>query len=183
MSKGRLQWWLPVIVLVVVGRAFAQAPSQPVATSDGWRELANELRLLRLAVDAGGRNQVRFEMLIQRTRLQQETVAGLSQRLDDTRSELSTLRAAAIRTNGQVQILETQLRQSSTQDQRVELDTTLQDLKATSQQQAARETELQERLNRLTYDTRAEQARLDELNTSLNTVFSEASQPAALSQR
>lgn len=162
------------------GSAPAQGPTQEgQKPEEVLRALTNEIKLLRQSFESYARNQARFEILLQRVRVQQEHVTALSLRLDDARMELSSVRAGLPRLAEQIQNVQNQLRDSGNPGQRAELENTLKDLTGTQQQHIAREEELRRRETELSSTVQNEESRLQVFNQGLDLVFAQATQVVA----
>lgn len=175
MSNARAAGVFSLMLLLGSGSAIAQTPTPSTLPNDEVRNIAGEVRLLRQAIESYARNQVRFEILIQRLRLQQEVVTNLSVRLEDTQREIANLGAGVPRTHEQLATVEAQLQQTSNPEQRETLESGAKELRQNAEQQDKQLAALHEREAQMRQSVRVEQGRLDELNRNLDAVFSEAS--------
>jgi DNA repair exonuclease SbcCD ATPase subunit len=66
----------------------------PTDQDQTLQKLVNEVHELRLAVQRATANSTRFEILIERTRLQQSRVDSLSRQLENIHSQIADLKAA-----------------------------------------------------------------------------------------
>ncbi|HZE70056.1 MAG TPA: hypothetical protein VE135_11100 [Pyrinomonadaceae bacterium] len=92
--------FLALVTLCFVSSARAQAQiSKPADSAQGERDqtlkqLLTEVRELRLAVQRATVSNTRFQMLIERVRVQQAHVDALSRQLENLHSQVAEMKAA-----------------------------------------------------------------------------------------
>ena len=141
------------------------------------QQLLIEVRELRLTIQKATTNQTRFQMLIERVRVQQGSVDSIGRQLENLRSQLSDLRVSKPQFEQQIKDAEQQLDRTTDPNGRLEIESGIKRLKADFARFGPEEERLRNREALLETDLQTSQARLNELNSQLDALFNEMKTP------
>lgn len=160
-------------------RAFSQTkPAVAPADQDQTlQKLLDEVHELRLAVQRATANSTRFQMLIERTRLQQARVDTLTRQLEDIHSQAVDMKSARPQLEQQIKDAEEQLDRTSEPNAHADLDSRIKATKANLTRMAQEEERLRNREAALDGQLQTEQMKLNELNTQLDVLMNELKGP------
>lgn len=166
---------------VFPGRAQAQT-NQPTESAQGdhdrtLRQLLTEVRELRLAVQRATVNNSRFQILIERVRVQQSHVEALSRRLDNIRSQLADMRSAQPQMEQQIKEAEELSERATDLNRQAELELRIKEMKGGLARLARESERLRESESSMETEVQANQARLNDLNGQLDALMSELKAP------
>ena len=91
--KPRLVRFVAVLFLVFLVPALRAQESDAQATNPSMKELIDEIRMLRISFQHATLSAYRGQLMIERLRLQQETVSRLEAALERVRSEQGSVRS------------------------------------------------------------------------------------------
>ena len=174
---------LCLVTFCYVSPTSAQAQgNKPAESTQGDRDqtlkqLLTEVRELRLTVQRATVSSTRFQMLIERVRVQQAHVDALSRQLENIHSQVADMKGAKPQMEQQIKDAEDQLDRTPDPSAHADLESRIKGGKAN----LARFTEEDERLrNRETAvdsELQAAEAKLNELNAQLDALMSELKGP------
>ena len=171
-----------LITLCLVASTRIQAQTnKPAESVQGDRDqtlkqLLAEVRELRLALQRATVSSIRFQMLIERVRVEQGQVDSLSGQLVSVRSQLTKLKAEKVDVASRMKDLEDRLGQSSG-DEHATIERTLKEGKSWFESKAAEEQQQIEAQADLSMRLQVEQSKLNELNAQLDSLMSEMKAP------
>ena len=151
-------------------RAQAQT-NKPADSAQGDRDqtlkqLLSEVRELRLAVQRATVSNTRFQMLIERVRVQQAHADALSRQLESVRSQVAEFKATKPQMEQQIKDAEDQLDRTPDPNAHADLDSRIKGGKASLARFAQEDERLRAREAALDTELQAAQAKLNELNAS-----------------
>src|SRR6267143_430382 len=175
-----------VLGLVMFGsispvRAQAQT-NKPPDSAQGDRDqtlkqLLTEVRELRLAVQRATVSNTRFQMLIERVRVQQAHVDALSRQLENVHSQVAEMKAAKPQMEQQIKDAEDLLDRTSDPNAHAELESRIKGGKTNLSRLAQEDERFRNREAALETELQARQAKLNELNSQLDSLMSELKGP------
>jgi len=155
--------------------------NQPEAVQSNYektlQQLLAEVRELRLAVQRATFSHTRFQVIIERLRLQQSTIDGVSRQMDMVRAQLADLRNAKPQMEQQIKETEELLERTTDPNGRLDIESRIKSMKATLARFAPEEDRLRNRQTTLESELQTLQAKLNELNSQLDTLFNEMKAP------
>ncbi len=158
---------------------FAQTPKS--ATQDNHdqtlKQLLAEVRELRLALQRATVGNTRFQMLIERTRVEQTHVDSLRHELEAVRSQLSEFQAMKPRMQQQIKDAEDGLDRVTDPNPHADLEARIRTMKADFARIAPEEERLRNREAALDTEFQSAQAKLNELNTQLDALMNDVKAP------
>src|ERR1700730_6248672 len=141
------------------------------------RQLLTEVHELRLAVQRATVNNTRFQMLIERVRVQQAHVDALSRQLENVHSQVAEMKAARPQMEQQIKDAEDLLDRASDPNAHADLESRIKGGKANLARLAQEDERLRNRETALDTELQAAQAKLNELNGQLDSLMSELKEP------
>ena len=141
------------------------------------KQLLTEVRELRLAVQRATVSNTRFQMLIERVRVQQAHVDALSRQLENVHSQVAEMKAAKPQMEQQIKDAEDLLDRTSDPNAHAELESRIKGGKANLSRLAQEDERLRNREAALETELQARQAKLNELNSQLDSLMSELKGP------
>lgn len=172
---------LVIFCYVLPTRVSAQT-TKPAESAQGDRDqtlkqLLTEVRELRLAIQRATVSNTRFQMLIERVRVQQAHVDALSRQLENVHSQVAEMRAAKPQMERQIKEAEDQLDRTPDPNAHAELDSRIKGGKANLARFTQEDERLRNREVALDTELQAAQAKLNELNSQLDALMSELKGP------
>jgi chromosome segregation ATPase len=160
-------------------RASSQTkPVNPPADQDQvLQKLLSEVHELRLAVQRATANSTRFQMLIERTRLQQARVDMLTRQLENIHSQAADMRSARPQLEQQIKDAEDQLDRTPEPNAHADLESRIKAAKANLTRMTQEEERLRNRETALDGQLQTEQLKLNELNNQLDVLMTELKSP------
>jgi predicted nuclease with TOPRIM domain len=155
-------------------------PSEVLAPSNydkTIQQLLAEVRELRLAVQRATFNHTRFQVVIERLRLQQSTIDGVNRQMDLVRAQLADLRNAKPQMEQQIKETEELVERASDPNGRLEMESQIKSMKARLARLAPEEDRLRNRETALESELHNLHAKLNELNSQLDVLFNEMKAP------
>jgi cell division protein FtsB len=140
------------------------------------RQLLTEVRALRLALERATVTNTRFQMLIERLKVQQTEVDVLDRQLATIRSQLVKLKAAKTETDGHIKELEGRLAESSGEEHAA-IEQALKEFKRTLESRAAEESQQFQAEADTTIRLQLEQNKLTDINNQLDLLLKELKGP------
>jgi predicted nuclease with TOPRIM domain len=140
-------------------------------------QLLAEVRELRLAVQRATFNHTRFQVVIERLRLQQSTIDGVNRQMDLVRAQLRDLRDAKPQMEQQIKDTEELLERTMEPKGRLEMESQIRSMKARLARLAPEEDRLRNRETALESELQNLHAKLSELNSQLDLLFNEMKAP------
>src|SRR5713101_8358960 len=177
MKRFMLASILGVVTLWFVYPTGAQAQtSKPVESTKGDRDqtlkqLLTEVRELRLAVQRATVNNTRFQMLIERVRVQQAHVDSLSRELENVHSQVAEIKAAKPQMEQQIKDAEDQLDRTPDPIAHTDLESRIKVVKGNLARLSQEDERLRSRETALDTDLQAAQGKLNELNGQLDSLM------------
>ena len=132
------------------------------------RQLLAEVHELRLAVQRATVNNTRFQMLIERVRVQQAHVDSLSRELENVHSQVAEIKAAKPQMEQQIKDAEDQLDRTPDPIAHTDLESRIKVVKGNLARLSQEDERLRSRETALDTDLQAAQAKLNELNGQLD---------------
>lgn len=156
-------------------RACAQTKTAaaPADQDQTLQKLLNEVHELRLAVQRATANNTRFQMLIERTRLQQARVDSLSRQLENIHAQAADMKAAKPQLEQQIKDAEEQLDRTPEPNAHADLESRIKAAKANLSRMTQEEERLRNREAALDGQLQTEQLKLNELNSQLDALMNE----------
>ena len=167
-------WVLPT-------RAQSQT-NKPAESTEGDRDrtlkqLLTEVRELRLAVQRAAVSNARFQMLIERVRVQQAHVDALSRQLENIHSQVADLKAAKPQMEQQIKDAEELLDSAPDPNAHAELDSRIKSGKTNLARFAQEDERLRSRETAVDTELQTAQAKLNELNSQLDALMNDLKAP------
>jgi chromosome segregation ATPase len=141
------------------------------------RQLLTEVRELRLAIQRATVSNTRFQMLIERVRVQQGHVDVLSRQLENVRSQVAGMRAEKPQMEQQIKDAEELLGRTPEPNAQADLESRIKAGKSSLTRLAQEEERLRNREAALDTELQASQSRLNELNGQLDALMSDLKAP------
>src|SRR6266853_6322522 len=174
MKRFMLASILGVVTLCFVYPTGAQAQTnKPGESTQGdrdqtLRQLLTEVRELRLAVQRATVSNTRFQMLIERVRVQQVHVDALSRQLENVHSQVAEMKAAKPQMEQQIKDAEDLLDRTPDPNAHADLESRIKGGKANLVRLAQEDERLRNRETALDSELQAAQAKLNELNGQMD---------------
>jgi len=162
-------------------RAQAQT-NKPADSAQGDRDqtlkqLLSEVRELRLAVQRATVSNTRFQMLIERVRVQQAHADALSRQLESVRSQVAEFKATKPQMEQQIKDAEDLLDRTPDPSAHADLESRIKGGKANLVRLAQEDERLRNRETALDTELQGAQAKLNELNGQMDALMSELKGP------
>lgn len=141
------------------------------------QQLLAEVRELRLAVQKATIGHTRFQMLIERMRLQQSNIDAISRQLDNIRSQSADMRNAKPQMEQQIKEVEDLLERTTDPNGRLDMEAQIKSMKAKLARFAPEEERLRSREATLENELQNSQAKLNELNSQLDALLNDLKTP------
>lgn len=141
------------------------------------QQLLREVRELRLTVQKATVSNTRFQMLIERLRVQQAHVDALSRQLENLHSQVADLKAAKPQIEQQIKDAEDMLDRTPDPNAHAELESRIKGGRANLVRLTQEDERLRNRETALDTELQAAQAKLNELNAQLDSLMSELKEP------
>ena len=141
------------------------------------RQLLTEVHELRLAVQRATVNNARFQMLIERIRVEQAHVDSLSRQLENVHSQVAEIKAAKPQMEQQIKDAEDQLDRTSDPNAHADLESRIKLVKANLVRLSQEDERLRSRETSLDTDLQAAQSKLNELNSQLDSLMTDLKGP------
>ena len=135
------------------------------------RQLLTEVHELRLAVQRATVNNTRFQMLIERVRVQQAHVDSLSRQLENVHSQVAEIKAAKPQMEQQIKDAEDQLDRTPDPNAHADLESRIKVVKANLARLSQEDERLRSRETALDTDLQTAQGKLNELNGQLDSLM------------
>jgi chromosome segregation ATPase len=174
---------LGLALLFFVSPARAQAQTtKPADSAQGdldqtLKQLLTEVRELRLAVQRATANNTRFQMLIERVRVQQAHVDALSRQLESVHSQVAEMKATKPQMEQQIKDAEDQLDRTPDPNAHADLESRIKGGKANLARFTQEDERLHNRETVLDAELQAAQGKLNELNNQLDGLMTELKGP------
>ena len=152
-------------------------PAESVQGDQTLKQLLVEVHELRIAVQRATVNNNRFQMLIERTRVEQTHVDSLRHELEAVRSQLSDFQAMKPRMQQQIKDAEDGLDRVTDPNPHADLEARIKTMKADFARIGPEEERLRNREAALDTELQAAQAKVNELNGQLDALMSELKGP------
>ena len=141
------------------------------------KQLLTEVRELRLALQRATFSNTRFQMLIERVRVEQTHVDSLRRDLESVRNQISDLQSAKPRMEQQIKDAEDSLDRVTDPNGHADWESRIKNMKAEFARIGPEDERLRNREAALETDFQNSQARLNELNTQLDRLMNEMKAP------
>jgi chromosome segregation ATPase len=186
MFKQNTLAWLIGLGCLIGGfqtMALAQAPAATNQAAEKNRELVkdllNEVHQLRLAIQRNSVATYRAQVTLERLKLQQVRVDELLKEQTELRNGLKAFERNLTRMDGQIAELEKMLALAATPTERNEREMMIKDMKGEIENEKHKSQDWREREPQITARLQLEQAKLNELNDSLDKLERELENTAA----
>ena len=160
-----------LILLLVAASASSQNSRELHDEAAPTRQLLEEVRLLRQALEHSQQSIPAFQLLLERTRFQTELVSRLDQRVNEVRIEMEQARIETEQTARQTEELKQQ--PPADPELRASYDDQLKELQLQTLRQKQLQDFYHQEQDRLALQLSQEQAKLDQLNAQLNQLQAE----------
>ena len=141
------------------------------------RQLLNEVHELRLAVQRATANNTRFQMLMERVRVQQAHADSLSRQLENVHSQVAEIKAVKPQMEQQLKDTEDQLDRTPDPNTHADLESRIKVVKANLARLSQEDERLRSRETALDADLQAAQGKLNELNDQLDSLMDDLKRP------
>lgn len=172
---------LVLFCCIAPSRAVAQTSNSPESAQGDrdrtLQQLLNEVRELRLAVQRATVNNTRFQMLIERVRIEQARVDAIGRQLENIRAQAADMRASRPQMEQQIKDAEALLDRTSDPNAHADMESRIKAMKSTLVRLAQEEERLQSREATLNTDLQAAQSKVNELNSQLDALMNELKGP------
>lgn len=155
-----------VVLLGLVLSPVAIASQAPAA--DPIRELLNEVRALRIAMERSATVGARIQLLVARVQLQEQRIAELSRRAVAVRDELSKVEATIATNADALKRLESGMARASSAEMRREMEEQAEFFKAQLSNPEKRRQDLLNEESQLSQQLAADQGRWSDVNNQLD---------------
>ena len=167
---------LVIMCFVSPTRTLAQT-NKPAEAGNGdsdqtLKQLLTEVRELRLAVQRATVSNTRFQMLIERVRVQQAHVDALSRQLENLNSQAAEMKAAKPQMEQQIKDAEELLDRTPDPNAHSDLESRIKGGKAILVRLAQEDERLRNRATALDTELQAAQAKLNEQDAQLDSLMS-----------
>jgi chromosome segregation ATPase len=152
------------------------APASP-DTDQTLKQLLTEVHELRIALQRASFSSGRFQMLIERLRVEQAHADSLARDLEGSRSQLSELQALKPRIEQQIKDAEDSLDRVVDPNSHADLESRIKIMKAERARFGPEEERLHTRETNLENDLQSSQAKISELNSQLDALMNELKSP------
>ena len=168
-----------VIAIGMSGVSLAQTPNSttPSDTEQTLKQLLTEVHELRMALQRASFSSGRFQMLIERLRVEQAHADSLARDLEGVRSQLSELQALKPRMEQQIKDAEDSLDRVVDPNSHADLESRIKNMKTERARFGPEEERLHSRETKLDNDLQSSQARISELNGQLDALMNELKSP------
>jgi chromosome segregation ATPase len=140
-------------------------------------QLLAEVRELRLAVQRATVSNTRFQMLIERVRVEQAHVDALSRQVENLSSQLAELKAAKPQMEQQIKDAEDSLDRTTDPNVHADLESRIKGGKANLARLTQEDERLRNRETAVDIELQAAQAKVNELNGQLDALMNELKGP------
>ena len=141
------------------------------------QQLLTEVRELRLAVQRATINNTRFQMLIERVRIEQARVDSIGRQLENIRAQVADMRAARPQMEQQIKDAEALLDRMPDPIAHADMESRIKAMKGNLARMVPEEERLQNREATLNTDLQAAQSKMNELNSQLDALMNELKGP------
>ena len=141
------------------------------------KQLLTEVRELRLAVQRATVSNTRFQMLIERVRIQQAHVDALSRQLESLHSQVAEFKATKPQIEQQIKDAEDLLDRTPDPNAHADVESRIKGGKANLARLTQEDERMRNRETALDTELQAAQAKLNELNGQLDSLMSELKGP------
>jgi len=141
------------------------------------KQLLTEVRELRLTVQKATVSNTRFQMLLERVRVQQAHVDALDRQLETFHSQIADLKVAQPQLEQQIKDAEDMLDRTSDPNAHAELESRIKGGRANLARFIKEDERLRNRETALDTELQVAQAKLNELNAQLDSLMSELKVP------
>jgi chromosome segregation ATPase len=170
---------LVIMCFVAPTRAQTNKPGESAKGDNDQtlKQLLTEVRELRLAVQRATVSNTRFQMLIERVRVQQAHVDALSRQLENLHSQVAEMKAAKPQMEQQIKDAEDLLDRTPDLNAHADLESRIKGGKANLARLTQEGERLSNRETALDTELQASRAKLNELNSQLDSLMSELKGP------
>ncbi len=183
MKRVTLGCVLGLVTLCTISPTRTQAQTnKPAESVQGDRDqtlaqLLAEVRELRLAVQRATVSNTRFQMLIERVRVEQAHVDALSRQVENLNSQLAELKAAKPQMEQQIKDAEDLLDRTADVSAHADLESRIKGGKANLARLTQEDERLRNRETAVDVELQAAQAKVNELNGQLDALMNELKGP------
>ena len=141
------------------------------------QQLLTEVHELRLAVQRATVNNTRFQMLIERVRIEQAHVDSIGRQLENIRAQVADMRASRPQMEQHIKDVEALLDRTPDPVAHADLESHIKEMKGNLARMAPEEERLQNREETLNTDLQAAQSKVNDLNSQLDSLMNELKGP------
>jgi chromosome segregation ATPase len=152
-------------------------PGESADNDQTLKQLLKEVHELRLTVQKATVSNTRFQMLIERLRVQQAHVDALSRQLENLHSQIADMKVAKPQIEQQIKDAEDMLDRTPDPNAHAELESRIKGGRANLVRLTQEDERLRNRETALDTELQAAQAKLNELNAQLDSLMSELKEP------
>jgi len=163
------------------GRTLGQTTNSATSGQDDHdqtlKQLLTEVRELRIALQRATFSNSRFQMLIERLRVEQTHIDSLRRDLENVRKELADFQTAKPRMEQEIKDAEDSLERVTDPIGHADWESRIKAMKANLARFGPEEERLRNRESALDNDLQSSQAKLNELNSQLDALMNEMKSP------
>ena len=159
------------------GQTRSSATNAQADSDQTLKQLLTEVRELRIALQRASFNNSRFQMLIERLRVEQTHVDSMRRDLEGVRAQLSELQTVKPRLEQQLKEAQDELDRTTDPSAHSSVESRIQDLKTNLARFATELERLRGRETALDSEFQSAQAKLNELNSQLDALMNEMKAP------
>ena len=165
---------LLLLVMAIVAPLSAQElPTGEKTIQKLLAELVGEVRMLRNSLTLTSARQSRIQIEVERYRVQTDALNLVTNRLEDTRTELAAAIDSVEQFSHQKESAEAELGTTADATRRVDLESALKQVAANLDERKRQESQLREKEVRLAGTLRVEEAKLSVINSRLDAIASQ----------
>jgi chromosome segregation ATPase len=171
---------LGFVIAIAMSGSLAQTRNSTTATPDTdqtLKQLLTEVHELRMALQRASFSSGRFQMLIERLRVEQAHADSLARDLESVRSQLSELQALKPRIEQQIKDSEDSLDRITDPNSHADLESRIKNMKVERARFDPEEERLHGRETNLDNELQSSQAKISELNGQLDALMNELKSP------
>jgi predicted nucleic acid-binding Zn-ribbon protein len=159
------------------GQTRNPAAASPDEREQTLKQLLTEVHELRLALQRASFSNTRFQMLLERVRVEQSHVDSLHKDLESVRTQISEFQAVKPRMDQQIKDAEAELDRTTDPNAHADLESRLKLMRSDLARLGPEEERLRTRETAMETEFEASQAKLSELNSQLDNLLVELKNP------
>ena len=161
----------------VLAQTAKPAESAPADRDQTLQQLLTEVRELRLAVQQAMVSSTRFQMVIERVRVQQAHVDALSRQLDSVRSQAAEMKATKPQMEQAIKDAEDKLDRTPDPNAHSDLESRIKNVKGNLARLTQEDERLRNREAAIETELQSAQSQLNEVNSQLDLLMNRLKEP------